>query len=359
MMRNHPCADGTAGAPAEVFHHPRPSYLVLALIGCGQGRGTAMPGGPPGDAAVTLRDGAAAERPGVVPPANAAGSDAHLSPPPDRSAAPLCPPGPFDPPRAGERKPICAGFQVNYDWNEGPTWVAAEKAFFFSNFVQGAPGPGDMIRYDPATDRCEVFIAGNGCNGLTPDRDGSLLAACHTPRALLRYDLRTRRSTVVVDMVEGQMIDAPNDVVVHRNGTIYFSNTTLELGARPEGLGPALLRVDPAGLVHIVARGGINPLALSPDGRRLYAMGGYWDLDDAGSPIGRGGSFTLGSDGLAVDCGGNVYTQGGAIISPENQPIGRFPGGTNMAFGGLDGKTMLVVAGRAMYTVQMNLPGLP
>jgi gluconolactonase len=333
-------------SPPEV-PHPRPSYLVLALIGCGQGPGIAMPGGPPGDAAAALTDVAAAERPAVTPPA------------PAPSAAPICPPGPFEAPRAGERKPICAGFEVNYDWNEGPTWVASEKAFFFSNFVQRAPGPGDMIRYDPATDRCEVFIAGNGCNGLTPDRDGGLLAACHTPRALLRYDLRTRRSAVVVDMVEGQMMDAPNDVVVHRNGTIYFSNTTFELADRPVGLGPALLRVDPAGLVQIIARGGINPLGLSPDGRRLYAMGGYWELDDQGVPLRRAGPFTLGSDGLAVDCAGNVYTQGGAIISPENQPIGRFPGGTNMAFGGLDGKTMLVVAGRAMYTVQMNLPGLP
>jgi gluconolactonase len=216
-----------------------------------------------------------------------------------------------------------------------------------------------MIRYDPATDHCEFFIEGNGCNGLAADRDGTLLAACHTPRALLRYDLRTRKSTVVVDLVEGEMLDAPNDVVVHRNGTIYFSNTTLELAGRPVGLDSALLRVDPAGMVQIIARGGINPLGLSPDGKRLYAMGGYWELDDQGAPLRRGGSFTLGSDGLAVDCAGNVYTQGGAIISPQNQAIGRFPAGTNMAFGGPDGKTMLVVAGRGMYTVPMNLPGLP
>src|SRR5687768_6451728 len=180
-----------------------------------------------------------------------------------------CPAGPFEAPKVGPRRDICGGFRVKYNWNEGPTWVASQKAFFFSNFVVSAAGPGDMIKYDPVTDKCEVFIEGNGCNGLTVDRDGNLLGACHTPRALLKYDLATKKSTVLVDMADGRKLDSPNDVVTHRNGTIYFSNATFELAGRPAGLGPALLRVDPAGLVHVVARGGINPLGLSPDQKRL------------------------------------------------------------------------------------------
>jgi gluconolactonase len=270
-----------------------------------------------------------------------------------------CPPGPFDAPKPGPSKNICPGFTVKYNWNEGPTWVASQKAFFFSNFLQRAPGPGDMIKYDPVTDKCEFFIEGNGCNGLVADHQGGLIATCQTPRAVLRYDLTTKKSTVLVDMVDGQMLDSPNDVVMHQNGTIYFSNTTLELAGRPQGLGSALLRIDPAGMVTVVARGGINPLGLSPDGKRLYAMGGYWDLDDQGVPIKKGGAFTLGADGISVDCAGNIYTDGSAIISPQNQRIGSYPGGTNQAFGGEDGKTLLVVSGKSMHTVQMNLPGLP
>ena len=88
-------------------------------------------------------------------------------------------------------------------------------------------------------------------------------------------------------------------------------------------------------------------------------MGGYWDLDEQGVPQKKSGGFTLGADGIGIDCAGNVYTQNGSIISPQNQQIGRFPGGTNSAFGGEDGKTLLVVGGRGMHTVQMNLPGLP
>jgi gluconolactonase len=311
------------------------------------GSGGAMPdAGPPDGKAAPVPDAAAGEV--AVPAPDAA-----------PSARRRCPAGPFEAPQAGARKSICPGFQVKYNWNEGPTWVASQKAFFFSNFVVGASGPGDMIKYDPATDKCEVFIVGNGCNGLTVDNDGNIIAACHTPRALLKYDLATKTSKVLVDMVEGRRLDSPNDVVVHSNGTIYFSNATYELGGRPQGLGSALLRIDPAGMVSVVARGGINPLGLSPDEKRLYAMGGYWDLDEQGAPVKKNNGFTLGGDGIAVDCAGNVYTNSGAIISPQNQQIGRFPGGTNSAFGGEDGKTLLVVGNRNMHTVQMNLPGLP
>ena len=175
----------------------------------------------------------------------------------------------------------------------------------------------------------------------------------------MRYDLTTKMGTVVVDMVEGKKLDSPNDLAVHSNGTIYFSNTTFELGGRPQGLGSALMRVDPMGMVTVIAKGGINPLGLSPDQKRLYAMGGYWDLDEQGVPIKKNGGFTLGGDGIAIDCAGNVYTNGGAIISPANQRVGGFAGGTNQAFGGEDRKLLLVVDGKNMHTIQMNLPGMP
>jgi gluconolactonase len=281
------------------------------------------------------------------------------APPTPGPAAPICPAGPFEAPKAGASEDICPGFNVKYSWNEGPTWVPQQKAFFFSNFVIRAPGPGDMIKYDPATNKCEVFIEGIGCNGLTPDREGNIIATCQTPRALLKVDLTTKKSTVLLDMVEGKKLDSPNDLAIHPNGTIYFSNTTFELGGRPQGLGPALMYLDPMGMVHVIAKGGINPLGVSPDYKRLYAMGGYWDLDDSGVPTKKAGNFTLGADGIGIDCAGNVYTQSGAIMSPSNQNIGRVPGGTNMAFGGEDRKTLLIVGGKNMQVVKMNLPGMP
>ena len=62
---------------------------------------------------------------------------------------------------------------------------------------------------------------------------------------------------------------------------------------------------------------------------------------------------------MAVDCAGNLYARG-TILTAEGRNIGSYGGGTNLAFGGSDGQTLLVVGpGRGVRAVPMNLPGLP
>ena len=262
-------------------------------------------------------------------------------------------------PKAGASKSICGNIQ-KYNWSEGPTWIASQNAFFFSNFVVGAAGPGDMIKYTPATDTCETFLERVGCNGLGVSNDGQILATCHTSRAVMKYDPVTKSGTVLVKTVDGRMLDSPNDLIQHSNGTIYFTNATYELAGRPGGLGLAVLRIDPAGMVTVINRGQVNGIGLSPDQKKLYVgHQGVWDLDDAGVPVKKAGNFPLGGDGFAVDCAGNVYNQSGGVFNPQGQRIGSVPGGTNMAFGGADGKTLLVVKNRSAQVVQMNVPGLP
>jgi len=61
-----------------------------------------------------------------------------------------------------------------------------------------------------------------------------------------------------------------------------------------------------------------------------------------------------------MDCAGNVYTSSGSIINPAGTQIGTFAGGTNLAFGGADGKTLYVVGpNTTVHSIQMNVPGLP
>jgi gluconolactonase len=362
---------------------PPTAFGILIAIACSSGNpggGGAYdaadatggaPGGSGGTGGVRTGTGgsAGAEAGAGGGPGGAAGSDASagvdVSAPVDVAAsAPLwtCPAGPFEAPKAGPSKAVCGGFNFKYGWNEGPTWVAGQNAFFFSNFTinGGNMGNGDMIKFTPATGQCETFIADNGCNGLAAMPDGSLVAVCQKPRAVLKYDLATRKSTVLAEMADGKMLDAPNDVVVHRNGTIYFTNPPNDLGGRPVGYGPALMRIDPMGQLSVIAKGQVNGIAISPDERHLYVVyQGVWDLDEQGVPLKKSGAFPLGGDGLAVDCAGNVYDQGSNIHNSQGQAMGKFPGGTNMAFGGPDGKTMLVVSGKGAHTVEMNIPGLP
>ncbi len=303
----------------------------------------------PGTGGTTDTGGPAPDAGAEVPASNPSGPQKQWS----------CPAGPFETPKAGTRKGIC-GPLLKYNWSEGPTWIASQKAFFFSNFPVGQARPGDILKYTPADDKCETWVEGAACNGLGVAPDGNLLAPCQGPRALMKYDVVTKQATVVLDKVDGQLLDSPNDVIAHSNGTLYFTNPSYELAGRPRGLGPSAVRIDPMGKVSVIVRGGINGIGLSPDEKRLYiGQQGVWDLDDAGVPVKKAGGFPTGGDGFAIDCAGNLYNQGGAIVNPQGQTIGNVPGGTNMAFGGVEGKTLLIVRGKSAQLVEMSVPGLP
>ena len=267
--------------------------------------------------------------------------------------------GPFPTPMVTSTKNVCGNFSFAYTWNEGPTWVAGEGAFFFTNFVAGSASGGNIIKYTPGGD-CEVFIRDVGCNGLAASNDGNLLAACQQNRAIVKFDVKTKQMTVLADKLGNAMLDTPNDLVQHSNGTIYFTNPPNELAGRPQGVGPSALRIDPGGNVIKIADGNFNGIALSPDEKTLYVIHtDAWTLNAEGVPSNKRAMVRNSGDGMAVDCAGNIYVEG-KIYGPDDQQIGTWGSGTNLAFGGADGKTLLVVgSGKAVREVAMNIPGLP
>jgi gluconolactonase len=239
---------------------------------------------------------------------------------------------------------ICnsGGFKYNYMYNEGPTWIASQNAFFFSNFIQGSNKGGDIIKY-PLGGTCEVWLHDVGCNGLGVSPSGNLLAACQGSRAVMEYDLATKAGRKVASYVGDKQLDSPNDLIARSDGNVYFSNTTYELGDGVKGLDFALVRIDPFGVTSLIEAGNLNGVALSPDETKLYVVGkGTYNLDAAGKAT-KGQGPTPGGDGIAVDCAGNITNTG-----------------TNSAYGGPDGKTLIAVGGgTAAKTYLMTVPGLP
>ena len=318
----------------------------LGTMGTSTGSAGADAASPPTEGGVSQSDGGAAK------PVSGKGS--------------MCPVGPFQPLQPGPAQAVCAGFAFKYNWNEGPTWVPSQGAFFFSNFVRGAAGPGDIIKYTPGG-QCETWVTNVGCNGLSDAPNGTLVGVCQTPRAVVAFDYATKQQTMLATTFMGRMLDSPNDVMAISNGTIYFSNPTYELGARPVGIGPAFFYIDPAGnlnLIEKVGGGQPNGVAVSPDEKHLYLeIDGSgvktYDLDPNGVPMNGPKNFTGGTDGISTDCAGNLYLSGGAIIGPDGKQVGNYPGGTMATFGGADGKTLLVVGGTGVHTVAMNIPGPP
>jgi len=249
-----------------------------------------------------------------------------------------------------------------YIWTEGPVWVGGESGHLLFSDV-----PGNAI-YSWDGKRTTVFLAPSGysgfpipaslreagSNGLALGRGGLLLADSGT-RALVRVDLATRQKTVFAQTYEGKRFNSPNDLVLARDGSIYFTDP-------PYGLAGVLnspLReltftgvfcVTPDNKVHLISdKLSPNGIALSPDNRSLYVTDNSgWvaiDLDASGKPIGQrqliasaqvGGSR---GDGMKADSAGNVWASGRGgiyVFSAKGEHIGFVPIAgrvSNCAFG--------------------------
>jgi gluconolactonase len=259
---------------------------------------------------------------------------------------------------------------------EGPVWIASQKALYFSDII-GTGFTGSIKKYTPADGKVAVFVDKVGTNGLAVDGQGMIVAATHDMQRLSRFDPATGMRTAIPggDMYMGKPFDSVNDLVVRRDGNIYFTDPNYQQGGRPGQDTTAYYRLSPAGVVTRIAAGQQpNGIGLSPDGRMLYvaSTGGdplkRYALAADGSIAGDATVVSpLSSDGLAIDCGGNLYLTTNnvvRVIAPDGKPIGDITGFTmggpaNVAFGGDDAKTLFITAGKALYQLKVNVPGLP
>jgi gluconolactonase len=221
-----------------------------------------------------------------------------------------------------------------------------------------------------------------GADGLTLDRQGRLILATFAGRSLMRVEPNGKR-TVLADNYEGKRFGGPNDVVVKRDGAIYFTDTygafrKRENDPRRELLFNGVYRWKDGKLALVVKdMPAVNGLAFSPDEKYLYVNGSRdnyvnrYDVRSDGT-LGSGMLFAdmrketeRGiTDGMRVDTKGNVYetAPGGVwIISPDGRHLGtiRAPEqSTNIGFGDADRKTLYIAARTGIYKIRVNVPGI-
>lgn len=258
----------------------------------------------------------------------------------------------------GEVEVIASG----YIWTEGPVWVGDEQGHLLFSDV-----PGNTI-YSWNGKVTTAFLAPSGLrdfpipasireagsNGLALGRGGLLLADSGT-RAIARVDMATREKTILADSYDGKRLNSPNDLVLARNGDIYFTDPPYGLaGVQKSPLRElpytGVFRMTSDNRVHLIADNLFpNGVALSPDNRTLYATDNAgWiaiDLDGSGSPTGQRthvASESVGGargDGMKVDAAGNIWTSGRGgiyVFSPKGEHIGFAPISgrvSNCAFG--------------------------
>jgi gluconolactonase len=280
-----------------------------------------------------------------------------------------CPAGPYEalPLSESEEETIHCTSEVN--WAEGPLWSAADQTLYFSSFDERDEEgffDGSLMTFRE-DEGCVELFANIGTNGLAPGPAGFLIAGRQTNRTLSLVELATGQTCSLVDAFEGSRFSSPNDVAVRNDGNIYFTDPAWNLGERPEELPQSLYRIDPEGelsVIDVFAEQRPNGVSLSPDGALLYVaiLGSVqvYDVDLTGTPENRR-EFVSGIDvdGMAIDCAGNVFLSSGDVYSPTAELLGEFWGGTNLAFGGPDGKTLFIAGHGRLTSRPVNIPGMP
>ena len=271
-------------------------------------------------------------------------------------------------------------------WSEGPVWIAEDDSVLWSDI------PNDRMLRWSARDGMRVWRDKvEFTNGHTRDHDGTLLHCSHGLRAVFRTAIDGSGQRTVVDKWEGKRFNAPNDIVVKSDGTIWFTDPPYGLIIPEEGHGGEseigdcfVFRFDPrSGAIDPVTALPEHPngLAFSPDESVLYvsdtsgALPQYgsnhciWAFDVVGGrTLANGRVFAQVSpgvpDGFRVDVNGLLYTSaldGVHVYEPGGARIGRIAVPEkvgNVTFGGPQRDTLYIAASTSLYRISLRTRGL-
>ncbi len=257
-----------------------------------------------------------------------------------------------------------------------------------SSFTSGAEGPavdkdgnvyavnfhheGTIGKVTPEG-KAEIFIdlpGGSIGNGIRFNSKGEMMIADYTNHNILKVNMASKAISVYA---HDTTMNQPNDIAIDSKDRLYASDPNWK-----EGTGN-IWRMDTDGKVNLLEKnmGTTNGIELSPDEKKLYVNESVqrkvwaYDLSDSGTISNKRLLIEFpdfGMDGMRCDQNGNLYiTRHGkgtvAIISPEGKLIreiiltGKKP--SNIAFGGLDGRTAYVTLQDNMNieTFVVEIPG--
>lgn len=153
-----------------------------------------------------------------------------------------------------------------YTFTEGPAWSR-------DGFLIWSDVPNNKIwKWAPGEKPVEFRTESNGANGNTFDSRGNLYTCESRTRRVTRTD-KKGNIAVVAEQWEGKRLNAPNDIVVRRDGHIFFTDPAFGNQADGRELDfYGVYRVSPKGEMSLIAKpkGRPNGIALSPNGRILY-----------------------------------------------------------------------------------------
>jgi len=287
---------------------------------------------------------------------------------------------------AGTLERLCTGAT----WSEGPVWLNETRQLLWSDI------PNNRMLCWHAERGLSVWRERvEFTNGHTREADGALLHCSHGQRAIVRTRFGTGMTPladeIVVSHYQGRRLNSPNDVVVKRDGSIWFTDPPYGIVSDREGHraprelgGCYVFRFDPrCGSLRIASDWLEEPngLAFSPDERVLYVSdtsaalrqdgSGHhhivaFDVVD-GQDLAQPRVFAVVEPGLAdgfrVDVNGFVYTSSAdsvQVYHPDGKRIGRIAVPEkvgNLCFGGARRNELFVAASTSLYRIVLNTQG--
>ena len=261
-------------------------------------------------------------------------------------------------------------------WLEGPAYHPAHRFVLFSDI------PNDrVLRYDEISGRTDVFrTPADFPNGRTVDGQGRFVSCEHGGRRVTRLE-HDGTLTVLADRYQGRRFNSPNDVVVHSDGSVWFTDPSYGIVTAYEGHqaeeevdGRWVYRIAPDGELSKVADGFGQPngLAFAPDEQRLYVVDSDRHeikvFDVAGGALSGGEVFAadpLGYDGIRFDDRGRLWGaahDGVHCLAPDGTLLGKLKVPevvANLTFGGPQRNHLYLTATTSLYALRVNFRAAP
>lgn len=269
-------------------------------------------------------------------------------------------------------------------WAEGPLWLPESRQVRFSDVRTNR-----ILQWDYASGEASVFReAAEYANGRALDHRGNVVQCSHGRRGLEQEGPHGAR--VLVDRWEGGRFNSPNDVVVARDGSIWFTDPPygLQPGGEEGYPGPQdyegcfVFRHTPeTGETTPVVTSVVHPngIAFSLDERILYVSDTGHDAGHLEAchilafPLrdmtveGPGTVFAAppngASDGFTLDREGRLWTSAGDgvyVYASDGGLLARLPVPetvSNVCFGGDAGNELFITATTSLYRIRTLTTG--